>query len=78
MVMRKFFKRFDYKLLILLIIIFIGIVLSVCLPRIETADQIVIEVNKKTCEVSLLNKDVLIAKLKSNQKECKIYLLNKN
>jgi len=78
MLMRKFFKRFDYKLLILLIIIFVGIILSVCLPRIETAEQIVIEVNKKTCEVSLLNKDVLIAKLKSDKKECRIYLLNKN
>lgn len=76
--MKKFFKRFDYKLLILLIIIFVGIILSVCLPRIESAEQIVIEVNKKTCEVSLLNKDTLIAKLKSNQEECKIYLLNKN
>ena len=76
--MKKFLKRFDYKLLILLIIIFVGIVLSVCLPRIESAEQIVIEVNKKTCEVSLLNKDTLIAKLKSNQEECKIYLFNKN
>ena len=76
--MKKFLKRFDYKLLILLIIIFVGIVLSVCLPRVESDEQIVIEVNKKTCEVSLLNKDTLIAKLKSKQEECKIYLLNKN
>ena len=73
--MKKFFKKLDYKLLILLIIIFIGIVLSVCLPRIEYSDKIVIEIDKKTCSVSLLDKDKLIAKLKSNILDCKVYIL---
>ncbi len=73
--MKKFFKRLDYKLLILLIIIFVGIILSVCLPRIEYSDKIVIEIDKKTCSVSLLDKDKLIAKLKSNVKDCKVYIL---
>ena len=79
--MKKFFKKLDYKLAILLIIILIGICLSVCLPRVEHAEKIVIEINKKTCEASLLNKDRLIAKLKSKVKvkgECKIYLLTKH
>jgi hypothetical protein len=76
---KKFFKRVDYKLAILLIIILVGICLSVCLPRIEHAEKIVIEINKKTCEASLLNKDRLIAKLKAKTKgECKIYFLTKN
>ncbi len=73
--MKKFFKKLDYKLMILLIIIFIGIVLSVCLPRIEYSDKIVIEIDKKTCSVSLLDKDKLIAKLKSNILDCKVYIL---
>tara|TARA_Y100001937_G_scaffold32943_1_gene46980 strand:- start:198 stop:428 length:231 start_codon:yes stop_codon:yes gene_type:complete len=72
---KKFFKKLDYKLMILLIIIFIGIVLSVCLPRIEYSDKIVIEIDKKTCSVSLLDKDKLIAKLKSNILDCKVYIL---
>lgn len=77
--MKNFLKRLDYKLAILLVIILIGICLSVCLPRIEQAEQIVIEINKKTCEASLLNKDRLIAKLKTTPKgECKIYLITKN
>ena len=73
--MKKFFKRLDYKLAILLIIIFVGIILSVCLPRIEYSDKIVIEIDKKTCSVSLLDKDKLIAKLKSDIKDCKVYIL---
>ena len=73
--MKKFFKKLDYKLLILLIIIFVGIILSVCLPRIEYSDKMVIEINKKDCSVSLLDKDKLIAKLKSNKKDCKVYIL---
>ena len=73
--MKKFFKRLDYKLAILLIIIFVGIILSVCLPRIEYSDKIVIEIDKKTCEVGLLNGDKLIAKLKSTTKDCKVYIL---
>ena len=73
--MKKRFKRLDYKLLILLIIILIGICLSVYLPRVEYSDKIVIEINKKTCEVGLLDKDKLIAKLKSNKKDCKVYIL---
>ena len=73
--MKKRFKRLDYKLLILLIIIFVGIILSVCLPRIVYSDKMVIEINKKDCSVSLLDKDKLIAKLKSNKKDCKVYIL---
>jgi len=76
---KNFLKRLDYKLAILLVIILIGICLSVYLPRIEQAEQIVIEINKKTCEASLLNKDRLIAKLKTFPKgECKIYFISKN
>ena len=76
---KNFLKRLDYKLTILLIIILIGVCLSVCLPRIEHAEQIVIEINKKDCEASLLNKDRLIAKLKTRPKgECKIYFVTKN
>ena len=77
--MKNFLKRLDYKLAILLVVILIGICLSVCLPRIEHAEQIVIEIDKKSCEASLLNKDRLIAKLKTTPKgECKIYLVTKN
>mgnify|MGYP001388544969 CR=1 FL=1 len=76
--MKNFLKKLDYKLVILLIIIFIGIILSVCLPRVEDADKIVIEINKKDCEVSLLDKDRLIAKLRSRDKNCKIYILNQD
>jgi hypothetical protein len=76
---KNFLKRLDYKLAILLVVILIGICLSVCLPRIEHAEQIVIEIDKKSCEASLLNKDRLIAKLKTTPKgECKIYLVTKN
>lgn len=77
--MKNFLKRLDYKLAILLVVILIGICLSVCLPRIEHAEQIVIEIDKKSCEASLLNKDRLIAKLKTTPKgECRIYLVTKN
>jgi len=76
--MKKFLKNADYKLLMLLFVIFIGIFLSVCLPRIEYSKKIIIEVDKKKCEVSLLNDGRLIAKLKSDKSDCKIYLLNKN
>ncbi len=76
--MKKFFKRLDYKLLILLVIIFVGIILSVTFPRVEYSDKIIIEIDNNNCEVSLLNNGRLIAKLKSNQPECKIYLIKKN
>lgn len=50
--------------------------MSVCLPRIESSERIVIKINKKQCEVSLLNNNKLIAKLTSDAKDCKIYLIN--
>ena len=74
--MKNFLKRLDYKLVILLIVIFVGIIMSVCLPRVESSERIVIKINKKQCEVSLLNNNKLIAKLTSDVKDCKIYLIN--
>ena len=77
--MKKYIKKLDYKLLLLLVVILIGICLSVILPRVESAEQIVIEIDKKSCQVSLLNRERLIAKLKAKvNKECKIYLITKN
>lgn len=50
--------------------------MSVCLPRVESSERIVIKINKKQCEVSLISNEKLIAKLTGDVKDCKVYLIN--
>lgn len=56
---------------LMLLIIFI----SINSPRVGTSDKIIVEINKKDCEVILSDDKKVFAILSGDKKKCNLYLI---